>query len=658
MSESATKIRDLIARLNRHGHEYYNLNAPTISDAEYDRMIGELEELEKATRIVFTNSPTQKVGYDPISNLNKTQHEIPLLSLDKTKSVEALLEFADGRVILLMHKLDGLTIKLVYEEGILQSASTRGNGETGELVTHNISAISDVPNKIPYKDRLVVTGEGHILDADFEELKNTFVDSSDNSYKNSRNLAAGSIRLFDPAVCVKRRIRFTPFSVLEGLDEEPVIANSKFHKLLRLQQFGFTKCFAFKVDNPSIGVFKASIEELQKMAAKNGIPIDGIVATFNDIEYSRSLGRTNKYYKDGMAFKFRDDTYETILRSVTWNTSRFGILSPVANFDTVVIDGCEVSNATLHNLTFINDHQINVGDRLMVSKRGAIIPHIEENLDMDGVTMSLPATCPKCGQPTVVKDINLICRNQYCSGIGVRKFVHFTAEKAMNIAGLSEATLEKLFERGWLVTFADLYKLSNHKDDIVAMKSFGIKSYNKMIEAIEKSRNTTFERFLIAMDIPLVGSHVSKKLKAEFNNDLCAFREAVIGGRNFSLIENIGETIDNNIHIWFSDEENRKLWDELYPLMTFENAALPSKENSDNIFSGCKVVVTGTIDGYTRTTIKTKLESLGATVSSSVSSKTDYVIVGDAPGQNKIDAAEKNNVKIISGDAFLARIAE
>jgi len=621
-------------------------------------MIGELEELEKATRIVFTNSPTQKVGYDPISNLNKTQHEIPLLSLDKTKSVEALLEFADGRVILLMHKLDGLTIKLVYEEGILQSASTRGNGETGELVTHNISAISDVPNKIPYKDRLVVTGEGHILDADFEELKNTFVDSSDNSYKNSRNLAAGSIRLFDPAVCVKRRIRFTPFSVLEGLDEEPVIANSKFHKLLRLQQFGFTKCFAFKVDNPSIGVFKASIEELQKMAAKNGIPIDGIVATFNDIEYSRSLGRTNKYYKDGMAFKFRDDTYETILRSVTWNTSRFGILSPVANFDTVVIDGCEVSNATLHNLTFINDHQINVGDRLMVSKRGAIIPHIEENLDMDGVTMSLPATCPKCGQPTVVKDINLICRNQYCSGIGVRKFVHFTAEKAMNIAGLSEATLEKLFERGWLVTFADLYKLSNHKDDIVAMKSFGIKSYNKMIEAIEKSRNTTFERFLIAMDIPLVGSHVSKKLKAEFNNDLCAFREAVIGGRNFSLIENIGETIDNNIHIWFSDEENRKLWDELYPLMTFENAALPSKENSDNIFSGCKVVVTGTIDGYTRTTIKTKLESLGATVSSSVSSKTDYVIVGDAPGQNKIDAAEKNNVKIISGDAFLARIAE
>lgn len=658
MSEAATKLKELTRRLNRYRHEYYNLNAPTITDEVYDSLVEELGELEKATGIMLSNSPTLTVGFFPVSGLEKTQHEIPLLSLDKTKSIDDLLKFANGRVILLMHKLDGLTVKLIYEDGSLQSASTRGNGDVGELVTHNIAAISDVPVKIPYNGRLVLAGEGYILNSDFEYLKSSLLDSSGNPYSNSRNLAAGSIRLFDPTVCVQRKIRFTPFNVLEGLDEEAVMVNSKFHKLLRIQQFGFTKCMAFMVDKPSYEIFEVAINHLQGMAAESGIPIDGIVATFNDIEYSHSLGKTGHHFKDGLAYKFKDDTYETVLRSVEWNPTRFGEIAPVAVFDTVVIDGCDVSRATLHNLSFIKEHQLNIGDRILISKRGSIIPHVEENLDRDDVILMPPTSCPSCGQPTTIKPSDVLCENVNCPAKNIRKFVHFADKKAMDIAGLSQGIIEKLFDRGWLVTFADIYRLSEHRDKIIEMDGFGVKSYNKMIESIEKSRNTTFERFLIAMDIPLVGSHASKILRDEFKNDLCVFREAVIGGRNFTAIDGIGETIDNNIHIWFSDEENRKLWEELYSLMTFEQAASPvlPQKISNNIFNGRKVVVTGAIEGFTRVTIKTKLEELGAKVSGSVSSKTDYVIVGEDPGENKLTDARKHNIKTISGDEFLAMI--
>ena len=666
MSESAAKIKELITRLNIHRHEYYNLNAPTITDTSYDTLVEELEEMEKSTGIIFSNSPTQTVGFIPISSLEKVRYEKPLLSLDKTKSVNGLLKFAGGRVVLLMHKLDGLTIKLVYKDGSLQNASTRGDGDVGELVTHNIAAISDVPIKIPYRNKLELSGEAYILDYDFEYLKDTLVDSSGNPYSNSRNLAAGSIRLFDPAVCVQRKVRFTPFNVLEGLDEEAVMVNSKFHKLLRLQQFGFAKCMTLMVNEPSYEIIEKSIEHLQKVAAESGIPIDGIVATFNDIEYSRSCGKTGHHFKDGLAFKFKDDSYETVLRSVKWNPTRFGEIAPVAIFDTVVIDGCDVSKASLHNLNFIKEHQLNIGDRILVSKRGSIIPHIEDNIDRNGEILAPPKSCPSCDQPTIIRQSAVLCENPDCPAKNVRKFVHFAEKKAMDISGLSQGNIEKIFDRGWLVTFADIYRLSEHKDEIIAMEGFGVKSYNKMIQSIEKSRNTTFERFLTAMDIPLVGSHVSKILKEEFKNDLCAFHEAVIGGRNFTPIEDIGETIDRNIHIWFSDEEHRKLWDELYPLMTFEKVSsaassqvsspTPPQDTGNNIFNGRKIVVTGTVEGFTRVTIKTKLEELGAKVIGSVSSVTDYVIVGEKPGENKLEDARTHNVKIISSDEFLGMI--
>lgn len=657
MSKSAAKIKELTTQINGYRHEYYNLNSPTITDAEYDKLVEELDKLEKETGIILSNSPTQTVGFTPVSSLEKTQHEIPLLSLEKTKSIDDLLKFAGGQATLLMHKLDGLTVKLIYEDGTLQSASTRGNGEVGELVTHNIAAISDIPTKIPYSGRLVVTGEGYILDRDFQYLKGALTDSSGNPYSNSRNLAAGSIRLFDPATCIQRKVRFTPFNVLEGLTEEAVMVNSKFHKLLRLQQLGFTRCQAFMVDKPSYEVFEMVIQNLKNMAAESSIPIDGIVVTFNDIEYSRSLGKTGHHYKDGMAFKFKDDTYETVLRCVEWNPTRFGEIVPVAVFDTVVIDGCDVSRATLHNPSIIKEHQLNIGDRILISKRGSIIPHVEENLDRDGTVLTPPEACPSCGQPTTINSDNVLCENMNCPAKNIRKFVHFADKKAMDIAGLSQGIIEKLFDRGWLHTFADIYRLDEHKDKIVEMEGFGVKSYNKMMKAIEKSRNTTFERFLIAMDIPLVGSHVSKILKEEFNNDLYAFREAVIGGRNFTATEGIGETIDNNIHIWFSDVENLKLWDELYPLMRFKQDSAPDKSNtSDNIFNGCKVVVTGSVEGFTRTTIKTKLEELGAKVSGAVSSKTDLVIVGTDPGESKLADIRKHSVKTISSDEFLTMI--
>ena len=663
------RIRELTDRLNRCRYEYYNLNAPSLTDAEYDALFDELSALEKETGFNLTNSPTQTVGcYPAVSTLEKTTHKIPLLSLDKTKSSAELLRFAGEQMVMLMLKLDGLTVKLTYENGLLMEAATRGDGDTGENITHNVLGISGIPDKIPYKERLVVTGEAFIRPSDFAALKDTLRDGNGEPYKNGRNLAAGSVRLLDCGACKDRRVTFMAFNVLEGLTEE---YPWKSQRLRAIEQLGFPVCkyLASKQALTQLDM-DAGIRHLRKYAQENDIPIDGIVVTYNDAAYAKSCGRTGHHYKDGLAFKFEDDAYETVLRSIEWTPSRTGEIAPVAIFDTVEIDGCAVSRASLHNLSFIENLELVPGCRIKVSKRNQIIPHVEENLDRNCYSRDkvVPTRCPCCGQPTRIhmtkNAINgvekvtaaLFCDNEQCETRKLRKFVHFVGEKAMDIEGLSEATLEKFIGRGFLHSFMDIYRLDRYRTQIIAMDGFGEKSWQRLWEAIQRSRNVTFEQYLTAMDIPMIGNTASRTLSRQFNASLDAFEIAIFQQFDFTQLPDFGETLHKNICDWFQSEENWYTWSELRNFVTIAppapSASVPA---SDNPFVGKTIVVTGKVEPYTRDGIKEKIESLGAHAGSSVSSKTDYLICGENAG-SKLEKARSMGVTVLSPAEFFSMI--
>ncbi len=660
-----TRVRKLTDQLNQYRHEYYNLNAPSVSDAVYDRLYDELERLEIATGCRMSNSPTQTVGYTVVSALEKTGHPTPLLSLDKTKDVADLVRFIGNRRVLLMLKLDGLTVKLEYENGRLLRASTRGDGETGEVITHNIPAIAGIPAVIPYLGRLIVSGEAYIPIPIFVVLQKTLLDSTGKPYKNARNMAAGSVRCFDAKTCSKRGLRFTPFSVLEGFDEEEDLFNSKIAKLNRLTDFGFSRCLAVMPEIVSEALITAYIEKLKTAAEENGIPIDGMVVTYDDIDYSYACGYTGHHYKDGLAFKFEDELYETVLQFIEWTPTRSGEISAVAVFDTVLIDGCEVSRASLHNLTFIKELELMPGCRILISKRNMIIPHVEENLDRGQFAADsfYPLTCPCCGAPTRIhqsqKDKDrmvetLHCDNTACTIRRLRQFVHFASKKAMDIEGLSEATLEKFISKGWLHTFMDIYHLDHYAWEICnRTEGFGEKSWQRLWNAIQRSRSTTFERYLISMDIPLVGNTVSKELSRHFAGDLNAFETAVDERFDFTQLNDFGDVLHQNIHAWFGIEENRILWEELQEMMNIEkNAQTTTTENTGNPFVGCTIVVTGKLELFTRNSINAKIESLGARAGSSVSKNTNYLICGENAG-SKLDKARQFGIPILTEQQFL-----
>ena len=664
------QIRELTDRLNRCRYEYYNLNAPSLTDAEYDALFDELSTLEKETGFSMTNSPTQTVGYYPaVSALVKTVHPIPLLSLDKTKSSAELLRFAGEQMVMLMLKLDGLTVKLTYENGLLMEAATRGDGDTGENITHNVLGISGIPDKIPYKERLVVTGEAFIRPSDFAALKDTLRDGNGEPYKNGRNLAAGSVRLLDCGACKDRHVTFMAFNVLEGFEEYPW----KSQRLRAIEQLGFPIC-KYLASKQALTQFDmdAGIRHLQKYAQENDIPIDGIVVTYNDAAYARSCGRTGHHYKDGLAFKFEDDTYETVLRSIEWTPSRTGEITPVAVFDTVEIDGCAVSRASLHNLSFIENLELMPGYRIKVSKRNQIIPHVEENLDRDCYAREkvVPARCPCCGQPTRIhttkNTVNgeekvtaaLFCDNEQCETRKLRKFVHFASQKAMNIVGLSEAILEKFIGKGWLHSYMDIFFLDKHRSEIVQMEGFGEKSWQNLWDAIQHSRITTFEQYLTAMDIPMVGSTASKAICQRFRGNLAEFETAVCQSFDFTQLPDFGETLHRNICQWFRSEENWTVWTELRLLVCIKTYQPPAASTDmGNPFVGKTLVVTGKVEPYTRDGINEKIESLGAHAGSSVSSKADYLICGENAG-SKLAKARELGIKILSPDEFFRMAGE
>ena len=660
---SIDRLRALTAQLNQYRYEYYALNAPTVEDAEYDRLFDELAQLEQALDMKMGNSPTQTVGWPAVETLEKTTHTIPLLSLDKTKSVDEVCTFIGERPVMLMLKLDGLTIKLTYEDGRLAEASTRGNGDEGEVVTHNVRSISGIPSSIPWKGRLVVTGEAFIRPSDFAVLQDTLVDSNGDPYMSGRNLAAGSVRLLSAEVCRERRVTFMPFTVLEGFEELPM----KSERLKRLRALGFVPCkYLVSKYAPSPKEMEEAISLLRQYALDNDIPIDGIVVTYNDVAYSKTCGRTGHHYKDGLAFKFEDEQYETTVLAFEWNPTRTGEIAPVAILKSVRTDCSTVSRASLHNLSFIEGLKLMPGNRVKVSKRNMIIPQIEENLDRDNYIKgkAVPTSCPCCHQPTRVHENKrmvdgveritkkLFCDNEDCPTRRLRQFVHFAGKKAMDIEGLSDGKLEKLIGWSLLHDRLDIYKLDAHKDVIVMLEGFGEKSWQNLWDAIQRSRDTTFERYLIAMDIPLIGRTASRTLARQFHSSLDEFEAAVCADFDFTQLPDFGATLHQNIYDWFQKEENWYLWLELRnyvhlapPPVMAETPAL------DNPFVGKTIVVTGKVEPYTRPSINAKIESLGARAGSSVSSKTDYLVCGENAG-SKLSKARELGITVLTPAQF------
>lgn len=670
MAQHAPRIKELTEQLNRFRDEYYNQNAPSVSDAVYDRLFDELLSLEEETGVFMTNSPTRTAGYPVVSGLPKAAHKIPLLSLEKTKSVAQLLEFQNGRRVNLSLKLDGLTTEVIYEDGQLQRLSTRGDGDVGEDITHNACAISGIPQRIPYLERLVVVGESFIHCSDFEQLKGTLLDSSGKPYKNGRNLAAGSVRAYDSAVCAGRRIHFLPFAVNEGLEDVEDETDSKRTKLLKLTEFGFGKVRTIQFDSATQEMLELYLKVLKEKAVEDDLPIDGQVLSYDEISFSKTCGRTGHHFKDGIAFKYDDGMVETVLRRIEWTPTRTGEISAVAVFDPVEIDGCEVSRASLHNVSFIENLELTVGDRLLVSKRNQIIPHVEANLDIGHYNAEnvIPHICPCCGEPTrihiteikagqgVRKVKTLFCDNPDCDMQHLRSFVHFVGKKAMDIEGLSEATLEQFIGRGWLHDFTDVYRLHEHRDEITHMSGFGEKSCRRLLDAIERSRNTTFERFVTAMDIPMIGNTASRELCRYFDSSLKALQEAALSGYDFTQLTDFGETLNNNIHEWFKKEENFVLWEELKTMVSIKKEEMNTQVR-ENPFVGLTIVVTGKVEPYTRSEINAKIEALGAHAGSSVSKNTDYLICGENAG-SKLAKARTLGVTVLTPAKFFEMAGE
>ena len=659
---SIQRITELVSKLNRYRHEYYNLAKPSVSDAVYDRLFDELAALERKTGIVLSNSPTQTVGYAPVSALRKVTHTIPLLSMDKTKQIDDLVSMLAVAPALLMLKLDRLTVKLRYENGELVEASTRGDGEVGEDITHNIPAFRNVPLKIPHKGRLTITGEGLIHTDDFEQMKDG------NDIKNARNLAAGSIRLLDPTICKDRCIYFYAFNVIAGMDTLGGNADSRGWLLGDLEPLGFEICPFIRLEkNVPLAAMESNIQHLRTFASVEKLPIDGIVLRYDSISYSKTLGRTGHHYKDGIAFKFEDDTVETVFRSIEWTPSRSGEIAPVALFDPVEIDGCTVSRASLHNLSFIKDLELHPGCRILVSKRNMIIPHVEENLDQGRYAPSLiPKRCPCCGKPTRIytrsggkggQVATLHCDNPDCGNQTLRKFVHFVGKKAMDISGISEAILDKFISEGFLTTYQDLYHLDRYCSQIIRMEGFGVKSYEKLQKSINASRKTTFARYLVAMDIPMIGRTASRVLDNYFGGSLDEFEKAAINGFDFTVLPDFGATLSGNIHDWFQASENFTLWRTLREKFEFENRKdVVTMENKKNPFVGCTIVATGKLEHFTRDGINSKIVSLGATAGSSVTRKTNYLICGEKPG-SKLTKARELGIPVLTEQEFLSMIS-
>ncbi len=649
--------KELTERLSEASRTYYAEDREIMSNFEYDRLYDELKRLEEESGLVMAGSPTESVGYEPVEYLPKERHASPMLSLGKTKSREELKEWLGDRDGLLSWKEDGLTVVVTYDEGKLVKAVTRGNGEVGEVITPNARTFKNIPLVIPYKGSLVVRGEAVISYSDFEKINSQEM-AADQLYKNPRNLCSGSVRALDPAVAARRNIQMIAFALVSATDHTTSgdvshdFGNSFEKQFVFLKEQGFTVVEYRKVNADNI---VREIEYFEKAIKDNDIPSDGLVLSYDDLAYAESLGRTAKFPRGAIAFKWADETAETVLRKVEWQTSRTGMINPIAVFDCVDLEGTEVRRASLHNVSVIKELKLGIGDRITVYKANMIIPQISENLTKSD-SLEIPSVCPVCGAPSkIVRQVDsevLTCTGSECPAKKLRSFVHFVERDAMNIEGLSEATLEKLIGAGLLHEFRDIYNLRDKSDEILSLEGFKEKSCANLIESIEKSRKTTMPRLIYAMGIPGVGAAVAKLISGHFSHSLEAMKKA--GPEELSEIEGVGEVLAGAFCSYMQNDDFVIQLDALAEELEFESA---DNGSSDDSLAGLTFVITGSLIHFgNRSDLKNLIEAHGGKVSGSVSKKTECLINNDAAStSSKNKTAIANGVKILTEDDFLSK---
>ena len=650
MEEKKQRIRELTELLDQAAREYYQKDREIMSNAEYDSLYDELQRLEEETGLVLSASPTARVGYEVVSSLPKQRHPSPMLSLDKTKDVSELAGWLGDMEGLLSWKLDGLTVVLTYEDGALSGAVTRGDGVTGEVITPNARTFVNIPLSIPEKGRVTVRGEAVISYPDFERINEQFGEEA--VYKNPRNLCSGSVRQLNSEITARRHVRFFAFSLAEG---GPGFSRRS-EQLSWLRAQGFQTVETVSVTRETLA---DAVADFEKRIADFEIPSDGLVLIYDDIEYGRSLGSTAKFPRDSIAFKWQDEMAETTLREILWNPSRTGLINPIAVFDPVELEGTTVSRASVHNLSIVEGLQLAEGDRILVYKANMIIPQIDRNLSAgEGhEPCRPPESCPVCGSGTQIRDENGIrtvyCPNPSCPAKKIKSFTHFVSRNALNIEGLSEATLEKFIAAGILHELPDLFRLSEHREEIITMEGFGEKSFDNLTAAAEKASHTDPARLLYGLGVPGIGAANARMIAAACRNQWEKIQN--LDEQELLSIEGIGEIMARDFRSFFDDPENRRVTGELLKALTLDE----SYEEKDSLpLQGKTFVITGSLDKFAnRDEAKERILSLGGKVAGSVSKKTDYLINNDIhSGSSKNKKAKELGIPIITEDDFLEMI--
>ena len=645
--EALSRIKELVEILNEAGKSYYSQGLEIMTNYEYDKLYDELVELEKQTGCVLSNSPTVNVGYESLSELPKERHESPMLSLDKTKNPDDLVSWLKDKEGVLSWKLDGLTIVLTYEDGMLSKAVTRGNGDVGEIITNNARVFKNLPVSIPYKGRLILRGEAIITYSDFERI-NQLIPETDAKYKNPRNLCSGSVRQLNNKITAQRNVNFYAFTLVkaDGVD----------FKNSRREQFEWLKTQGFEVVDYKMvnaGNLKDTIILFENNIKDNDFPSDGLVITYDDIEYGESLGTTAKFPRNAMAFKWTDETADTTLREIEWSASRTGLINPIAVFDAVELEGTQVSRASVHNISVMESLELGIGDTISVFKANMIIPQIALNKTKSN-NVEIPKVCPVCGGTTKIEQINdvksLYCTNPACQAKHIKSFAHFVSRNAMNIDGLSEATIEKFISHGYLKSFTDLYHLDRYKDGIVSLDGFGEKSYDNIIAAVENSRNTTMPRLIYSLGIANIGLSNAKMIVKAIGDN----KDALISADRESLeaIDGIGSVIADAFVSYFENEENVQLFEKLIDELDIQHDEVQTEQTLD----GKIFVITGSLNYFdNRNALKELIESMGGKVTGSVTGKTDFLINNDAASSSsKNKTAAKLGVPVITEEEFLS----
>lgn len=640
------RIKELVDTLNKAAKVYYSGTDEIMSNLEYDRLYDELKALEDETGIVLAGSPTHKVGYETLSELPKEEHERPMLSLDKTKSVEELAAFAGTHKSLLSWKLDGLTVVVTYRDGELYKAVTRGNGYVGEVITPNAKVFVNLPAKIPYKGELVIRGEAIITYSDFERI-NRSIEEDENKYKNPRNLCSGSVRQLNNRITAERNVRLIAFALIraDGVD----FGNSRQKQFEWLKGQGFEVVEYKIVDETSVA---DAVEYFSKAITDNDFPSDGLVLLYDDIAYGESLGTTAKFPRNAIAFKWADEMALTRLKCVEWSASRTGLINPVAVFEPVELEGTTVSRASVHNVSIVRELKLGYNDEIKVYKANMIIPQIAENIT-GSATIEIPKVCPVCGGPTGIKKANdtesLYCMNPDCQAKHIKRFEHFVSRNALNIDGISSQTLEKFIDRGFIKNYTDLYHLNNYEDEIVGMDGFGRKSYDNIIESVEKSRTVTLDHVIYALGIGGIGLANARLVSRHCNEDPETVADITI--EELMSIDGIGDVLAQSFREYFDDVNNRRLYNELLAELKLQKEV---RDTSSQV-AGKTFVITGSVNHFTnRDELKAFIETLGGKTTGSVSAKTDYLINNDVTSNSsKNKKARELGIPVISEEEFI-----